>query len=165
MSKRPSYSSSAALLFDRMQNALAMFNSDPSYAGYDASLMRNITFLSGSIPDQSATFQLTVTPNMCNKAGNLHGGAAATLMDMLTSFVLIVTGESERWHVTRTLSMTYLRPVPVGSVVRVECWVVSVGKKTACSRGEIVLEEGEGRRVAVGCVHDKAFMGPGGGRL
>jgi acyl-coenzyme A thioesterase 13 len=57
--------------------------------------------------------------------------------------------------VSRSLSTTYLRPVPVGSVCRVECEVVAAGRNTACVRGVIYTSGG---KAGVHCVHDKAVF-------
>lgn len=95
---------------------------------------------------------------LCNKGGNLHGGAAATLLDSLTSTSLLTIakpGFLDAGHVSRNLNTTYLRPVPVGSKCTVECEVVAAGKNTAMVRGVIKNADG---KVAVFCVHDKAVF-------
>lgn len=82
----------------------------------------------------------TVMPHMCNRLGNLHGGCAATLFDLLTSASLAPVATEGKFAfagVSRTLSCTYLRPVPEGSKMIVRCEVVAVGARLAAMRGEI----------------------------
>ena len=51
--------------------------------------------------------------------------------------------------------MSYLRPVPEGSKVKVVCESVAAGKSTANLTGSILNEEG---KVCVTCVHDKVVF-------
>jgi uncharacterized protein (TIGR00369 family) len=125
---------------------------------FDALPLQHATFVSASAETQSTLWTFTCAPELCNKSGNLHGGCAATLLDSLTSTVLLTIarpGYLDGGHVSRTLSCTYLRPVPMGAEVVVECWVVAAGKRTANVRGEIRTKDG---KVCVACVHDKAVF-------
>ena len=88
----------------------------------------------------------------------MHGGAATTILDSLTSAVLLTIakpGFLDAGHVSRALNTTFLRPVPVGTKCTVECEVVAAGKKTAMVRGVIKLPNG---KIAVHCAHDKAVF-------
>ncbi|QDS75824.1 hypothetical protein FKW77_000714 [Venturia effusa] len=130
----------------------------PDYAGFDVSGLKQCKLISASVEKQSSTWELTVTPELCNKSGNLHGGAAATLLDTLTSTAFLTIAKEgflDAGHVSRALNTTYLRPVPVGSVCRVECEVVAAGKNTAMARGVIYSADG---KACVHCAHDKAVF-------
>lgn len=99
-----------------------------------------------------------MTPILCNKGGNLHGGAAATLLDSLTSTALLTIakpGFLDAGHVSRNLNTTYLRPLPSGTKCTVECNVVAAGKNTAMVKGVIKTLDG---KIAVFCAHDKAVF-------
>lgn len=64
--------------------------------------------------------------------GNLHGGASATLFDYCTSMALVPVSREGFWNfvgVSRTLNVTYLRPMPTGTIVLIECEVIHAGKK------------------------------------
>ena len=140
--------------YDRCLAVHTSLTTDPSYIGFDKSCLQQCTLLSASSTTQSTVYTLTVTPTLCNKAGNLHGGAAATILDNLTSTALLTIarpGFLDAGHVSRTLTTTYLRPVPPG-VYRVESEVVSAGKSLAHVRGAIVTMDG---KVCVSCTHDK----------
>jgi acyl-coenzyme A thioesterase 13 len=128
------------------------------YKGFDTSPLAACKFVSASAETQSTTWELHVTPGLCNKSGNLHGGAAATILDSLTSTALLTIakpGFLDAGHVSRSLICTYTRPVPVGTTVRVECEVVAAGKNTALVRGVIRTADG---KACVHCAHDKAVF-------
>ena len=125
---------------------------------FDALPLHHARLVSASAAAQRTTWSFTVAPELCNKTGNLHGGCAATLLDSLTSTALLTAarpGFLDGGHVSRTLSCTYLRPVPAGTECVVECWIVAAGKRTAHVAGEIRLKDG---KVCVSCVHDKAVL-------
>lgn len=132
---------------------------------FDALPLHHARLVSASASTRSTLWSFTCAPALCNKGGNLHGGCAATLLDSLTSTALLTIakpGFLDGGHVSRTLSCTYLRPVPMGAECVVECWVVAAGRRTACVRGEIRLKDpgsndGEDK-VCVECVHDKVVF-------
>lgn len=68
-----------------------------------------------------------------NRLGNLHGGCVATLIDICSSFAILVT-TGKPWSligISTDLSVAYLRGVPAGEVIRIECDVQRVGKTLA----------------------------------
>lgn len=139
---------------ERCQAVHDFLSADPGYNGFDTMILKQSRLISASSETQSTVWELTVTPAFCNKAGNLHGGAAATILDNLTSTALLTIarpGFLDAGHVSRTLTTTYLRPVPPG-VYRVESEVVSAGRTLAHVRGEIKTLDG---KVCVSCTHDK----------
>jgi acyl-coenzyme A thioesterase 13 len=125
---------------------------------FDAFPLKHATFVSASAESRSTSWSFTAAPELCNKSGYLHGGCAATLLDSLTSAALLTIakpGFVDGGCVSRTLSCTFLRPVPMGTECVVECWVVAAGKRTANVSGEIRTKDG---KVCVTCVHDKAVF-------
>lgn len=100
--------------------------------------MSSINIVSVLFPQSPSTtlattiFELIVNPPLCNPMGNMHGGAVATLADMATTMATAPLAQKGFWEfggVSRTLSVTYLKPVKLGGVVRVECEVRSIGKR------------------------------------
>ncbi|KAH8587599.1 HotDog domain-containing protein [Bisporella sp. PMI_857] len=143
---------------DRIKRLHQELTSTPGYNGYDVSGLKQCKFISADAPSQSCVWELVVIPQLCNKSGNLHGGAAATILDSLTSTALLTIakhGFLDAGHVSRALNTTYLRPVPVGTKCIVECEIVAAGKKTCMVRGVIRLPDG---KVAVHCAHDKVVF-------
>ena len=133
----------------------------------------------------SITFSLTVPQSLSNLGGNLHGGAMSLIFDDITTAALSIVGWQavqaggapdwmEGWQiggVSRTLNVSYLRPVPVGEKVWVTGEVVgSLGKKLgkpsyflnnmaltaylAYCRGTLTLASSG--KVAATCEHHKA---------
>ncbi|KAL3470630.1 thioesterase family protein [Aspergillus californicus] len=116
----------------------------------------NLTLESATAEPPTITFLLTIGPKHCNLLGNLHGGCAATLVDVLSTMILLGAskpGLYESGGVSRHLNVTYLRPVPCGSTVRLVSSVVHMGKRLALLRTEIVREDGG---VCVVSDHEKA---------
>jgi uncharacterized protein (TIGR00369 family) len=144
----------------RIQNLINELCHNPAYEGFDSLPLRQAKFISCDVASQSTKWEFTVTPILCNKGGNLHGGAAATLLDTLTSTALLCIskpGFLDAGHVSRNLNTTYLRPLPAGTKCIVECSVVAAGKNTAMVKGELKTLDG---KIGVLCVHDKAVFKP-----
>lgn len=132
---------------------------DPDFFGFDTYSLRHSqpTKLLEARPNFTK-WSLVIGAELCNKTGNLHGGAAATLLDNLTSTALVtITREGflDAGHVSRTITMSYLRPVPMGEKVTVECEVHAAGRNTANVIGKIYNEAG---KLCVTCIHDKAVF-------
>ncbi|TGZ79599.1 Thioesterase/thiol ester dehydrase-isomerase [Ascodesmis nigricans] len=133
--------------------------------GFDHDLMSNhLQVVSATAaPKGTVTFSLTVPPTYGNRMGNLHGGAAALIFDVCTTSALAPIAKPGYWQyagVTRQLSCSYLRPVPVGSTVTVYAEVVHAGRRVATIKGEIRDKNGN---VAVTCEHLKVSIDPVGG--
>ncbi|KAI1456543.1 HotDog domain-containing protein [Annulohypoxylon moriforme] len=120
---------------------------------------------SSSLPHPSITFKFTVQPIHSNGIDNLHGGCTSTIFDECTSMVLHLISKPGYWQytgVSRTLNVTYLRPVPVGTTVHIKCDVLHAGRNLCALRGEMrsVTEDGqEGPLLAI-CEHGKANTDP-----
>lgn len=121
-------------------------------------------------PHPSITFRFTVQPIHSNGLGNLHGGCASTIFDACTTIPLHLISKPGFWQytgVSRTLNVTYLRPIPVGSAVDIKCEVLHAGRSLCALRGEMraVTKDGqEGPLLAV-CEHNKASTDPPAGKL
>lgn len=98
---------------------------------------------------------------MCNFLGNLHGGCAATLVDVLSTVILLGVsspGQFSLGGVSRNLKITYLRPVPRDTEVRLTCELVHAGRRLALLRVEITRVD-NGNLCVVG-EHEKANTDP-----
>lgn len=141
---------------DRVLALQKEISQDPEYQGFDSLTLKGGVQLLEAEPNRTV-WEMVISSRLCNKSGNLHGGAAATLMDNLTSTALVTIskpGFLDAGHVSRTITMSYLRPVPNGSTVRVECDVQAAGKNTANVLGRLFVNG----KLAVTCVHDKAVF-------
>ena len=97
-----------------------------------------------STPVGKSVFEMTIKEAHVNRLLNLHGGCAATIFDVCTTTALAPIAAPGFWAyagVSRTLNVTYLRPIPKGEVVLVESEVVHAGKRlcktprNGCGRG------------------------------
>lgn len=83
-------------------------------------------------PVGCSVFELTIKEVHTNRLLNLHGGCAATIFDICTTTALAPIAGPGYWAfagVSRTLNVTYLRPVPMGETVLIESEVVHAGKR------------------------------------
>lgn len=108
-----------------------------------------------------ASFILTITPNLCNHFDNLHGGSASTIIDILSTTILLAVsrpGVFSLGGVSRHLDLTYLRPAPRDVDVRVRSEVVQLGKRLALLRA--VIERVDTGEVCVVAAHEKVNTDP-----
>ncbi|KAL1619318.1 hypothetical protein SLS56_010156 [Neofusicoccum ribis] len=151
----------------------------PDYNRFDASALRNVELLHAEARDPKTgdkdkplayTVWKVYVPEELTNAGNaLHGGAVATLFDMLTSFTISACDKIEGtgWevnNVSRTLNCAYLKPILQGEYMRVECEVTALGKRNGLCRGVMKkwnknAEDGAGGDVCYTCEHGKVNTG------
>lgn len=106
-------------------------------------------------------YRLTVTPEMQNTLGSLHGGCAATIIDNLTSTILMATsrpGMFQYGGISRNLNVTYLRPLPLNVELRLICEVVQMGRRLALVKAE--MRRVDDNSLCVVGDHQKANMDP-----
>lgn len=60
--------------------------------------------------------------------------------------------------VSRTLNVTYLRPIPCGSKILIECEIVNIGKKLCMLKG--IMRRQEDNAVLATCEHGKFNIDP-----
>ncbi|KAH0841234.1 hypothetical protein AYO21_06885 [Fonsecaea monophora] len=145
-------------LKERVLDFQKNFLEDPHFGGFDAyALKDNVRCV--CVSAGRTEWELEVLPHLCNKGGKLHGGAAATILDNLTTTALIAAarpGFMDLGHVSRNINMTYLRPIVEGATVRVVCELVAAGRTLANMKGEMLVDG----KVCVTCLHDKVFLRP-----
>lgn len=115
--------------------------SPPSYpdsaVSFDNLALRGLTVL--SVAPGRVRCRMPVTREKTNRYGTLHGGCAATLVDVIgTSAIFSVSPES---GVSLHISVDYLSPAPAGRSVVVESRVVRVGRTIAVANVVIENEE------------------------
>ncbi|KAI7788415.1 hypothetical protein LA080_010748 [Diaporthe eres] len=106
-------------------------------------------------------FNYTIQHNDCNRLGNAHGGQIASLFDFVTSLPLALINKPGFWFylgVSRTLHVTYLKPIPLGEKILVEAEILSVGR-TLCSIRGAMRRESDGTLLTV-CEHGKYNTDP-----
>lgn len=94
-----------------------------------------------------------------NGADNLHGGAQAAIYDMLTSVLFQTILTPTFWGgagVSRTLNVSYLRPIPVGTKVLCEIEVAATGKNLSLQRATM-KDVATGKLLST-CEHHKVMV-------
>ncbi|CAG8971120.1 hypothetical protein HYALB_00008597 [Hymenoscyphus albidus] len=130
--------------------------------GWGVRLVSAMELLEASAqPVGRSVFRFTVKPEHCNGLNNLHGGCTATIFDWLTTSALGPIARPGYWlyaGVSRTLNVTYLRPVPVGTTVIIDSTVVHAGKRL-CTLASTMKRESDGALLAI-CEHGKVSIDP-----
>lgn len=114
---------------------------------YDVVLADSTTSTGPSVADASvrgkgATLvcDLTIEDDMLNGYKSLHGGAAAFLADVCTSFALAALSGSNG-NVSVNLNLDYHQPVPVGTTIEIISTTQAVGKRLLSTRCEFRHKE------------------------
>lgn len=112
---------------------------------------QSCTYPSSSHPHHSMVFTFVPQPHHSNRLGNMHGGCIATLFDFCTTLPLLLVAKPGFWMymgVSRTLNVTYLRPVPIGTEVEIEAEILQVGRRLATLKG-IIRRKDDGAVCAI----------------
>ncbi|PSR78160.1 HotDog domain-containing protein [Coniella lustricola] len=108
----------------------------------------------------SCTSKLAIGPELANYNGVMHGGAAGVIFDMLTTIALGPVARPGFWSflggVTRTLNISYLKAVPIGTTIIVHAYVYQVGRTTAYIKGWMTSHDG--RTTYAVCDHHKIHV-------
>ncbi|MDQ0614266.1 uncharacterized protein (TIGR00369 family) [Microbacterium sp. W4I4] len=68
---------------------------------------------------------------IANNSLMLHGGMIATSIDCAAAYAMFPTLSDDEVIMTSSLSISYMRPVPIGSEVRIRAEIVRRGRNTA----------------------------------
>ncbi|KAK7538582.1 uncharacterized protein J3D65DRAFT_667259 [Phyllosticta citribraziliensis] len=164
--------------FERAQEFTKYVHERSDYKFWDTPVIKSIELVECEVREKNAkdktkplchaAWKLKVVPELLNSGHNLHGGAVATIFDMLTSFAITAQAKENWWElgtVSRTLNCTYLKPIPEGEYARVECEVTSLGKKLGLCRAVMrkwnpEKADGSGGEICYTCEHGKVNLGP-----
>ena len=93
-----------------------------------------------AIGDGNVTVRVEVTLDLVNAAKTLHGGAAATLIDIVGTLAIIDADEHNRFGVSTDLNVSWFAPVPLGDVAVVHARVLKTGRSLAFVTADIHRE-------------------------
>lgn len=91
--------------------------------------------------DPSRGLVLTVEPKIANNSHMMHGGMVATALDVAAAYAIFPQLRDDEVVLTNSLSISYLRPVPVGSMIWARATVLRRGRATAFLRSEVGIAE------------------------
>jgi len=130
-----------------------------NFAGFDKHLMENVKLVDATL-EGTVDFDFLIDERYTNLNGVMHGGAAGVIFDMCTTCALGPLSRPGYWDflggVTRTLNISYLRAVAVGTTIRVRSQVAQVGRTMAMIRG--TMESQDGKVVYCTCEHHKVSV-------
>lgn len=142
-------------LDDRIRAYQSSVIADPKYSGFDTPILRAARYIGADVNTKTTVFEFEVADHMCNKDGVLHGGAASTLFDNLSSTSLFTIGRPGYWDnlgVSRSLSIWFHRALSLGTKVQLIGMVVEAGTRMATVRAVMKTMDG---KVCASCVHEK----------
>ena len=84
---------------------------------------------------------LEVGPDLVNNSMMLHGGMVATTLDVAAAYAIFPMLADHEVVLTNSLAISYLRPVPLGSLIWARAEVFRRGRATAFLRSEIGIED------------------------
>ena len=143
----------------RIRNYYNSVTEDEAYEGFDTSPLKNTRFASACSSSRIVVWEFRVQQALCNKDGNMHGGAVSTLFDNLTSTALYTVSRPGFWDglgVSRSLIVHFFRSIPRGALIRLECKVISTGKKMAMVEGKMKTVDGA---LCASALHEKVWTG------
>ncbi len=88
----------------------------------------------------ACTVRLPVSPQVANINGTLHGGAIATLVDLVGTLAIITGDRQARAGVTTDLNVSYFAPGRGGESVLARASVLKGGKTLAFVTVDVVRE-------------------------
>jgi uncharacterized protein (TIGR00369 family) len=95
--------------------------------------------------DGSAQLDLTVTRDLANPLGNLHGGITLCACDLVAQAAVAAVAGPPR---TTSIHVAYTRPVPAGTVVRFAGRVLHRGRAFAVTQVTVLNESGKPCAIA-----------------
>jgi acyl-coenzyme A thioesterase 13 len=115
-------------------------------SGFDAAL-RGLEIL--TLKEGRAVVRIAVAAPVANAAGNLHGGAIATLVDDVGTLAIVSSDKQQRPGVTTDLNVSFLAPGRPGEQILVEATLLKLGRSLAFVSVEL-RREADGVLVAQG---------------
>jgi uncharacterized protein (TIGR00369 family) len=91
--------------------------------------------------DPTRGLELTVDPKIANNSRMMHGGMVATALDVAAAYAIFPLLADDEVVLTNSLSISYLRPVPIGSSIWARAHVLRRGRATAFLRSEVGIGE------------------------
>jgi acyl-coenzyme A thioesterase 13 len=84
-----------------------------------------------SVDENRVVVRVPVTRDLVNTAEKLHGGAAATLVDVVGTLAIINTDRDDRFGVSTDLNVSWFAPIALDDAALVEATVLKAGRTLA----------------------------------
>lgn len=113
----------------------AAFEFDPHQCFACGSLNAHGMHLELHLEPARSWTELTLDERFAGWSGIAHGGIIATILDEVMAWALVA---EDNWGVTARLTIEFKRPVPVGTRIRGEGWIVRSRRRVVETEGRIV---------------------------
>jgi len=134
----------AEVMLDPALTGLEQLHSLFGAAGSGVGITRLLGITTDAIDDGHVAFGLDTRPEMCNPAGVVHGGIAATLLDSAMSCAVHSTLRVGERYTTVDLHIHYTRPIaPDQGHIVASGDVVHRGGRIATAEGRLVDRDGK----------------------
>ncbi|KAL1955786.1 hypothetical protein VTO42DRAFT_8106 [Malbranchea cinnamomea] len=131
---------------------------EKNFNGYDKPLIEQVRLVDAH--PNGVTWELDVTEYWTNMNGVMHGGAYGVIFDMCTAIAMNPISKADYWDflagVSRTINISYLKAIPLGTTIRIKCEVIQHGRRMALIRG--VMESVDGKTVYATVEHHKTAL-------
>lgn len=98
---------------------------------------RDVTLVEEDGPDGSLLFACHTDPSMSNPLGIVHGGVTASLLDTCMGVTCAAQCGGRAATPTVTMTVNYVRPVPLDAELRVRTRTVRIGRTTGQLSAEV----------------------------
>jgi acyl-coenzyme A thioesterase 13 len=105
---------------------LRTFLANPRHDGWRVHGLEAVSVDGGRV-----VVRLVVTPELRNFGATLHGGAAATLVDVVGSLAIVSADRDNRSGVSTDLNVSWFAPAAVGESILIEATVLKTGRTLA----------------------------------
>lgn len=95
-----------------------------------------------AVEEDSLTIEVTVTDEMCNPVGTLHGGIHAAILDEVIGMTVAAMGNDSHF-VSLNQTTDFLRSAKAGDAVTATSKVVKVGRKAIHLIAQLTNKEGK----------------------
>ncbi|KKZ61975.1 hypothetical protein EMCG_03532 [[Emmonsia] crescens] len=132
---------------------------EKNFKGYDRQLMQDLRLVE-AIPSGGAVWELNITEFWANLNGVMHGGAYGVIFDMCTAISMCPLSREGYWEflagVTRSLNISYLKAVPIGTTIYIRANVIQHGRTMALIAA--TMESQDGKVIYATAEHHKVHV-------
>lgn len=109
--------------------------------------MRHMGFKITEIEVGKITGEMPVLPHLYQQDSFVHGGAVATVADIVTGFSAYTLAAEDEYIVTAEIKISYFKPA-VGDKISAVGWVLKAGSRMHFCEGEVYAHKG-GKKVLI----------------
>ncbi|KAK5577804.1 hypothetical protein RB653_002752 [Dictyostelium firmibasis] len=128
------------VLYEKVENAL---QDVLEYGGYSVDAFKSMKLK--KIRYGYIEFEITVTKELTNSLGSLHGGASSTLLDGIGAFSYMCTQENQKeltFGVTVNMNTNFISGAAIGETIIIKAQVEKLTKTLCFTKATIEKDDG-----------------------